>query len=161
MIKPLNNYAFIDNQNIFLNVQALGWKIDWEKFRIHLAEKYSVKVAYQFLGYIPKNKDLYEMLKNAGYNIIFKPVSYDREKKAKGNVDCDLALQIMFDFHCFDEAVVVSSDGDFYSVVEYLNKTNKLSAVLSPNHKKCSRLLREAAEGQIDYLDSISQKVAR
>jgi hypothetical protein len=38
MHKPLENYAFIDSQNLNLGVQDLGWKLDYKKFRIYLTE---------------------------------------------------------------------------------------------------------------------------
>jgi len=31
MIKELNNYAFIDSQNLNLGVLSLGWKLDYKK----------------------------------------------------------------------------------------------------------------------------------
>jgi len=40
-----NNYAFIDSQNLNLGIQKLGWKLDYRKFRIYLAEKYGIKKA--------------------------------------------------------------------------------------------------------------------
>lgn len=37
MIKEnLNNYAFIDSQNLNLGVKSQGWKLDWRKFRQYL-----------------------------------------------------------------------------------------------------------------------------
>jgi len=50
MKKELNNYAFIDSQNLNLGIQKLGWKLDYRKFRVYLAEKYGVKKAYIFIG---------------------------------------------------------------------------------------------------------------
>ena len=45
MKKELNNYAFIDSQNLNLGIQKLGWKLDYRKFRVYLAEKYDIKKA--------------------------------------------------------------------------------------------------------------------
>ncbi len=68
-----NNYAFIDSQNLNLGVRSQGWFLDFLKFRVYLAEKYGVKVAYLFIGYIQKNQDLYSSLQKCGYVLIFKP----------------------------------------------------------------------------------------
>ena len=62
MEKKENNYAFIDSQNVNLGVEELGWKLDFRKLRIYLQEKYSVKTAYLFIGYLPENKNLYSSL---------------------------------------------------------------------------------------------------
>ena len=64
MKKSGNNYAFIDSQNVYRGIQALGWQIDWFFFRVYLEEKYSVLVAYLFIGFIPEHNDLYTEYKN-------------------------------------------------------------------------------------------------
>ena len=46
MTQLANNFAFIDSQNLNLGIQKLGWKLDYRKFRVYLAEKYDVKKAY-------------------------------------------------------------------------------------------------------------------
>ena len=46
------NFAFIDGQNVHLGITALGWKLDWRKFRVHLEEHYGVGRAYYFIGYM-------------------------------------------------------------------------------------------------------------
>jgi hypothetical protein len=55
MKKELNNYAFIDSNNLNLGIQKLGWKLDYRRFRIYLAEKYGVSRAYVFIGFVALN----------------------------------------------------------------------------------------------------------
>jgi hypothetical protein len=43
MSKNLNNYAYIDGQTLNLGIQSLGWRLDYSKFRVYLAEKYQVQ----------------------------------------------------------------------------------------------------------------------
>jgi uncharacterized LabA/DUF88 family protein len=159
MEKGLNNYAFIDSQNVNLGVQDLGWKLSFRKLIIYLKEKYSVKTAYLFIGYLPENKNLYSSLQKYGYLLIFKQVMKDDKGKPKGNVDADLVLQAMIDYKEYDKAVIVTSDGDFYSLVDYLYKNNKLAIVLSPNHEKCSALLQKTAKERIWYMDNMRKKL--
>ena len=143
--RQLTVYAFIDSQNLNLGVKSQGWKLDFGKFRIFLEEKYSVKKAFLFIGYIPTNKKLYDYLKNSGYNIIFKPVlksSKHKKSKVKGNVDAELVLYTMIEFPSYDKAIIVSGDGDFYCLADYLIKKNKLSKIIVPN-SKYSSLLRK------------------
>ncbi|HOI97079.1 MAG TPA: NYN domain-containing protein [Candidatus Pacearchaeota archaeon] len=154
-----NNYAFIDSQNLNLGVKNLGWFLDFKKFRVYLAEKYGVKVAYLFIGYIQKNQDLYSSLQKCGYVLIFKPTLPDGDGNIKGNVDADLVLQTMIEFQNYDKAVIVSSDGDFYSLVKYLYEHNKLRVVISPYHKTCSLLLRQSAREKIVFVDNLRQKL--
>jgi len=142
MVWRENNFAFIDSQNLNLGVQRLGWKLDFQKLRIYLAEKYDVVKAYLFLGYIPKNKELYKKLESYGYALIFKPVITLRDGTIKGNVDGELILQAMVEYQNYDRAVIVTGDGDFHCLIDHLRLHNKLKAVYIPNRGKFSRLLK-------------------
>lgn len=159
MIKDNNNYAFIDSQNLNLGINKLNWKLDFKKFRIYLKEKYKVSQAFLFIGFIPENQDLYSSLQKAGYILIFKPVLFDNEQKPKGNVDADLVLQTMLEFNNFNQAVIVSSDGDFYCLVKYLYEQGKLSRVISPDVKNCSKLLKKTAREKIVFMDNLRNKL--
>jgi len=159
MKDKLNNYAFIDSQNLNLGVQSLGWKLDHRRFRVYLEEKYNVSIAYLFIGYVQDNQDLYSFLQGAGYVLIFKPTLPDKDGDVKGNVDADLVLQAMIDYNKYDKAVIVSSDGDFYSLVKYLYKNNKLERVISPYVKTCSVLLKKTAKEKIVFMENLQKKL--
>ncbi|MFH1863990.1 MAG: NYN domain-containing protein [bacterium] len=142
-VNPVN-YAFIDSQNLNLGIRDQGWRLDFARFRIFLKDKYKVFKAFLFIGYIKENKDLYDYLKKSGYVLIFKPIlEIKRGKKVqvKGNVDAELVLHTMIEYSKYDKAIVVSGDGDFYCLVEYLKKKGKLGRLLVPNEAKFSRLL--------------------
>jgi uncharacterized LabA/DUF88 family protein len=153
------NFAFIDGQNLHLGIAELGWRVDWRRFRTYLEEHYRVGCAYYFVGYIPNNQALYTRLQDAGYTLVFKPVSYRGDAKPKGNVDAELVLQAMIEYPHYDRAVVVTSDGDFGCLVRYLYEQAKLERVLSPNRKGCSALLKRAARERLDFLEDAKRKV--
>jgi len=157
----VNNYAFIDAQNLHKGIASLNWKLDWNKFRIYLKDKYSVTVAYLFIGYIPTNQTLYEQLQKAGFILIFKPIIFDGSGKAKGNCDADLVLHTILERDKYSRAVIVTSDGDFYSLIRYLYKNDKLVMVLSPYIKTCSTLLKKEAKEKINYMDNLEHKIGR
>ncbi len=161
MYKKTNNYAYIDGQNLNLGVQSLGWKLDYRRFRIYLREKYNITNAYLFIGFIPENHKLYTALQQSGYILKFKPTLANSEGQYKGNLDGDLILQLLIDFfdHKFDAAVIVTSDGDFYSVVKFLYDKNKLLAVLSPYLKTCSYLLRRTAREKLQFMNTLKNKL--
>jgi len=159
MKKELNNYAFIDSQNLNLGILELGWKLDFRRFRIYLKEKYGVSKAYLFIGYIFDNQDLYASLQNDGYILVFKPILNHKDGNVKGNVDAELVLQAMIDYDRYDKAVIVSSDGDFYCLVKYLNSRHKLEKVMSSHIKTCSILLKQAAGEKIVYMDNLREKL--
>jgi uncharacterized LabA/DUF88 family protein len=62
--------------------------------------------------------------------------------KAKGNVDAELVLHTMIEFPNYDGAVIVSGDGDFHCLIDYLHQQKKLTRLLVPNRAKYSSLLR-------------------
>jgi len=159
MNKKENNFAFIDSQNLNLGVKNLGWCLDFKKFRKYLSDKYSVTSAYMFIGFVSANQPLYSSLQKAGYVLVFKPTIPDGEGKIKGNVDADLVLQTMIDYEKYDKAVIVSSDGDFYSLVDYLYKNAKLRIVISPYVKTCSVLLKKSSREKIVFMDNLRNKL--
>ena len=151
------NYAFIDAQNLHRGIKALGRELDWKRFRVYLDEKYGVDVAYVFIGYLPENKELYLYLQKAGYILVYKPIIPNGEGGAKGNVDADLVLQTMLDYEKYKKAVIISSDGDFYSLVRHLYSNEKLELVISPYKKTCSVLLRKSAREKIVFINNLRQ----
>jgi uncharacterized LabA/DUF88 family protein len=144
MQKEQNNFAFIDWANLHKGTEELGWHLDYSRFRIWLSEKYGVTKAYLFLGFLPKEKDFYLRLSGAGFTLIYKEITYGDGGKLKGNCDADLVLGAVVDYYerCFDKAVLVSSDGDFASLVGFFKKKGAFLSLISP-HEKCSLLLRK------------------
>ena len=145
MSKPVKNYAFIDSQNLNLGVRSQGWRIDYKKFRLFLKNKFNVDQAFMFIGMIPTNQSLYTELQSAGFILVFKPtIQYfeNGKKTAKGNVDAELVLWAAAkEFENYDNAVLVSGDGDFACLIEYLIAKDKLLNVITPN-RQYSSLLR-------------------
>ena len=138
----MNNYAFIDSQNVNLSIRQLGWKLDWLRFRIYLKEKLGVTKAFLFIGYIEGNNELYVHLQEAGFLCIFKPTLKYKDGHTKGNCDAELVLQTMIEYNNYDKAVIVTGDGDFYCLAKYLSENKKLRALLIPNRYKFSALLK-------------------
>ncbi|MDP2629566.1 MAG: NYN domain-containing protein [Candidatus Harrisonbacteria bacterium] len=137
----------------------MGWKLDFTKLRRYLLEKYSIETAYLFIGFMPQQQEMYSALQKEGYVLVFKPTIPDGEGRIKGNVDADLVLQAMIDFPNYDAAMIISSDGDFHSLVKYLYDNKKLLFVMSPYVKTCSTLLKKAAKEKIVFMDNLRQKL--
>ncbi len=158
---PENNYAFIDSQNLNLSIQSLGWKLNFKRFRVYLNEKYSVKKAFLFIGFVEGNNDLYSSLQEAGFILIFKPTLKYKDGTTKGNCDAELVLQTMVEFQNYDKAVIVSGDGDFYCLVKYLIEKEKLSALMAPNRFKYSALLKfKAFRPHLRFMNDLEGKLA-
>lgn len=146
-------YAFIDSQNLNLGTSKditkhgkrvyVGWKLDFHKFRQYLTDKFRVTKAFLFIGYIKQNEKMYTKLRSFGYELVFKPTLSDNKGKPKGNVDAELVLHaaaIRYPEH--DKAVIVSGDGDFYCLYDFLAQRRKLLNIIIPNEKSESSLLK-------------------
>lgn len=164
-------YAFIDSQNLNLGVQKAGFKMDWRKFRQFLKDQYNVTKAFMFIGYMPENESLYEQMHEAGYAVVLKPTldiqavpedgreqGETQKPPTKGNVDADLVLYAMKELPNYTKAIIVSGDGDFFGLIEYLEKEKKLLHVLTPNWKYSSLL--KPFESYIIRLDQLRRQLA-
>lgn len=158
MKKNLNNYAFIDSQNLNLGIRDDGWKLDFKKFRKYLEDRFNISNAFLFIGYIETNQSLYTFLQKSNYILIFKPTLYLPNQTAKGNVDAELVLHTMIEYPNYDQAVIVTGDGDFYCLVEYLLNKKKLARLIIPNKFKYSSLLRKFSD-KITFLNKTKQKL--
>lgn len=160
-------YAFIDSQNLNLGVSRdvyrkgkkiySGWELDFGKFRQFLKDKYRVEQAFLFIGNLASNESLYAYLQRIGYVVVLKPTTSYKDGggkiKVKGNVDTDLVLYAASkEIDNYDNAVIVSGDGDFLSLYEHLEAQDKLGKILIPNKKSYSQLLVKFAE----YFDFVS-----
>jgi uncharacterized LabA/DUF88 family protein len=147
-------YAFIDSQNLNLSIRNnlvnkktkkiyyYGWRLDFKRFFIYLKAKYYVTKAFLFIGKKTGYEKLYNHLKKAGYQIVFKPV-LDPRGKTKGNVDAELVLHTVDLLPKYNKAIIVTGDGDFYCLVEYLINKKKLFKLFIPNQFSYSSLLRK------------------
>lgn len=158
----LKNYAFIDCANLYRGILELGWKLDFKRFRIFLKDKYGIEKAYLFIGFISTNSKMYEDLQNWGYTLIFKPTIPNGHGGVKGNVDAELVLHAVSDFYekKFDQAILVTGDGDFACLATFLHKKGGLKVILSPNSKKCSNLFRQYSDiFRLTFMEGLRNKL--
>lgn len=153
-----NNFAFIDSQNLNLAIKEQGWRLDFKRFRVYLSDKYSVTRAFIFIGFVPTNQSLYTSLQESGFILIFKPTLAMPDGKVKGNIDAELVLHTMIEYGNYDKAVIVSGDGDFHCLVEYLRKQGKLERVIVPDRHKFSSLLRKFS-GDLAFMNDLRGKL--
>lgn len=155
-------FAYIDAANLHRGVEDLGWKMDYFRLHAWLKSKYSIDRAYLFIGLIPRFKDLYAMLQEAGFILVFKETTYDGDGKAKGNCDADLVLHVMRDVYEYelDGAIIVSGDGDYAGLVSFLLSKEKLRVILAPNQEKCSILLKRT-QAPITFLGELREKLQK
>ena len=161
-------YAFIDSQNLNLGVRNdiinkngsliyTGWTLDFKKLYFYLKTKYKVSKVFLFIGKVAGNEGLYQNLTQIGYEMRYKPtlqyVNGNGSPQTKGNVDSELVLHTMIEYSHFDKAIIISGDGDYFCLVEYLEKNNKLLHLMIPNRFQYSSLLRPYANYMVFVSD--------
>ena len=161
-MKPeLTTTAYIDGANLHKGVESSAWKLDYKKFRSWIRQKFNVADAHLFIGLMPKHATLYTSLQDIGYKLVFKEVVYDGQGKVKGNCDADLVLQATRDFYenALTAVILVSSDGDYASLVRFWLEKGVNCTIVSPAPiRKCSILLKKTGV-PIVYLEDVKHKL--
>ncbi len=161
----MNNYAFIDGQNLHIGTKVSGWFVDYKKFQIYLRDKYLVNKIFYFWGYYKKeNQKIYEKLKKLDYVQIFKEHNIDSISNKKGNIDSNLIFEVMkkvVSKENFNKIILVSGDGDYKKMVNYLRQRNKFEKILFPSNKSASSLYEKFGSEMFDNLSEpcIKEKI--
>lgn len=160
------NIALIDGQNLYMGTAKLEvhpWKINLARFRIYLEQKYDVGKAYYFLGYVQEtNQELYEEIQDAGFVLIFREHNPAMIGKKKGNVDSDIifhAMKKMYKKDDFNKIILVSGDGDYKLLVDFLIEEKRLEKILFPNRKFASSLYKKLGSEYFDTLENVKNKI--
>lgn len=162
-----NNCAYIDGQNLYLGTSKLeknSWNIDLSRFRVYLSKKYKVTIAYYYLGYMQEGdvaRRLYEEIQLAGFVLVFKQHKEGLASKKKGNVDSDIIFSIMkkiYKKEKFDDIVLVSGDGDYKNVVDFLIEEKRFEKILFPNRRFSSSLYKVISGRYFASLDDVDIK---
>ncbi len=160
------NYAFIDGQNLHLGTTGadLPWKVDLNRFRVYLRDKYQVDKAFYYLGYVQDGDDiqkLYERIQSAGFVLVFRQHNSAMLGKKKGNVDSDIIFSIMKRLYAkedFDKVVLVSGDGDYKMLVDFLVGEGRFEKILFPNSAYRSSLYKSISATYYAALDEPGTK---
>lgn len=113
--------VYVDGNNLYRSAKELGFSLDYKKLRGWIRQKYNPRSVYLFIGLVPEQVRFYEYLQDCGYILVFKRTVSVGEK-IKGNCDAELVLKATSDFYEkeFDCAILITGDGDFGCLVEFL-----------------------------------------
>lgn len=152
--------AYIDASNLKFGIKQSGWNMSYVSFRSWLRDKFNVDNAILFMGMVSENTRLYNFLQSADYEIVFRPTLINSDGKTKGNVDGELILHIAKDYYeeKMSEAILVSGDGDYHCIVEFLKGKQVPVKIISPNKQYLSLLLKRT-DVPIVILDNFIEKL--
>ncbi|MBB5754604.1 NYN domain-containing protein [Prosthecomicrobium pneumaticum] len=163
---------FIDGANLYSTAKALGFDIDYKKLLAEFSSRGYLLRAYYYTALSEDQeyssiRPLIDWLDYNGYTVVTKPTKefYDASgrRKIKGNMDIELAVNMMEIGEHIDHLVLFSGDGDFRSVVEAVQRRGrKVSVVstLSTQPPMIADELRRQADNFIDLL-SLQPRVGR
>lgn len=146
----MKNIAYMDGQNFYMGTAKSDpvWHVDLKRFRVFLREKYRVEVAYYYLGVVQEGlayERLYEEIQIAGFVLVFRQHTAAMVGTKKGNVDSDIIFSIMKRLYLreeFDKIVLVSGDGDYKPLVDFLIEQERFEKILFPNKRFASSLYK-------------------
>jgi len=155
-VNKLNIY--IDGNNLYRSAKELGFEIDYKKLRGWLRQKFNPNKVYLFIGLVPERVKFYEHLQSCGYILVFKQTISVGEK-IKGNCDAELVLKTTSDFYEkeFDSSILITGDGDFGCLIEFLKDKKSILEVIAPDERKCSILIKNK-NIKITFLNDLYHK---
>ncbi len=108
---------------------------------------------------------MYDKVQKAGFILKFREHNPVMLGKKKGNVDSDIIFEIMKKLYLredFEKIVLVSGDGDYKMLVDFLIEENKFAMLLFPNEKFASSLYKKIKSDHKAFLEDsdIKKKIS-
>jgi uncharacterized LabA/DUF88 family protein len=131
---------FIDGVNSHSAAQALGFDIDYQRLLSLFREKGRLVRAYYYTALIEDQeyspiRPLIDWLDYNGYTVIAKPAKEFTDptgrRKIKGNMDIELAIDVLEMAEHLDHVILFSGDGDFRRLVEAVQRKGLRVSVVS------------------------------
>jgi uncharacterized LabA/DUF88 family protein len=138
---PNERFAlFIDGANLYATARALNFDIDYKKLLQYYRTKGHLVRALYYTALIEDQeyspiRPLIDWLDYNGYTMVTKPTKEFTDasgrRKIKGNMDIELAVDVMEMVDHLDHVVLFSGDGDFRSLAESVQRRGKRFSVVS------------------------------
>lgn len=164
--------VFIDGANLYGGTKSLGFDIDFKKLKQYFSNQgYVVRFNY-YTAFVdsedtPSIRPLIDWLDYNGYRVISKPAKeftdHAGRRKIKGNMDVELAVDVLEQCHRTDHIVLFSGDGDFTALVEAVQRKGLKVTVISTTKTTPPMIadeLRRVADHFID-LTTIREEICR
>lgn len=163
---------FIDGSNFYAAARALGFDIDYKRLLEIFAEKGRLIRAFYYTALIEDQeyspiRPLVDWLDYNGYTMVTKPTKEFTDgagrRKIKGNMDIELAIDVMEMAEHLDHAIIFSGDGDFRRLVDAVQRKGLRVTVVSTVRSQPPMIadeLRRQADNFIE-LEDLRASIAR
>lgn len=131
---------FIDGSNLYSSARALNFDIDYKRLLELFATKGHLIRAFYYTALVEEQeyspiRPLIDWLDYNGYTMVTKPTKEFTDaagrRKLKGNMDIELAIDVMEMAEHLDHVVLFSGDGDFRRLVDAIQRKGVRVSVVS------------------------------
>ena len=163
---------FVDGSNLYAAARALGFDIDYRRLLEVFADQGHLVRAFYYTALIEDQefspiRPLVDWLDYNGYTMVTKPTKEFTDvtgrRKIKGNMDIELAIDVMEMAEHLDHAIIFSGDGDFRRLVDAIQRKGLRVSVVSTVRSQPPMIadeLRRQADNFIE-LEDLRTNIAR
>lgn len=163
---------YIDGANLYAAARALGFDIDYKRLLALFSKQGHMIRAFYYTALMDDQeyspiRPLVDWLDYNGYTMVTKPTKEFTDsagrRKIKGNMDLELATDVLEMAERLDHVVIFSGDGDFRCVVEAAQRKGVRVTVVS-TVKSSPPMAADELRRQSDHfieLQDIADQIAR
>jgi uncharacterized LabA/DUF88 family protein len=156
---------FIDGANLYAASRTLGFDVDYKNLLAHFRKQGILVRAYYYTALLETEeysplRPLVDWLGYNGYAVVTKPAKEFTDatgkRRVKGNIDVELAVDVMELAPRLDHAVIFSGDGDLRRLVEAVQRRGVRVTVVSTIRTQPAMIadeLRRQADAYLDLAD--------
>ncbi len=158
---------FIDGSNLYAAARLLGFDIDYKKLLDFFSTKGRLIRAFYYTALVEDQeyspiRPLVDWLDYNGYTMVTKPTKEFTDamgrRKIKGNMDIELAVDLMEMAENIDHAILFSGDGDFRSLVEAVQRKGVRVTVVSTVQSQ-PPMVADELRRQADHFTDLSSLI--
>lgn len=163
---------FIDGSNLYAAARALDFDIDYKRLLAHFSKSGRLIRAYYYTALMDDQeysplRPLVDWLDYNGYTMVTKPAKEFTDaagrRKLKGNMDIELAIDVLEMADNLDHIVIFSGDGDFRRLVEAVQRKGVRVTVVSTVKSQPPMVADELRRQADDFIElrDIKGEIAR
>jgi len=173
---PNKTYVFIDVANLIYGAKKTGkWEVNYRKLSEYLKSRYKASKIFFYAGVKSLRENKFNKLQKFGYVLRLKELKIYKKKPAekkvkcpkcghifikkiyrppeqKANCDVDLTFDAMRYVSDFSKMILISGDGDFYPLVEFLIKKGRELRIIGESKSTAISLKKLAGSRFIDLV---------
>ena len=156
---------FIDGANLYATARALDIELDYKRLREVFAAQAQLIRAHYYTAIVEENdysplRPLIDWLDYNGFTIVTKPAKEFTDdhgrRKIKGNMDIEIAVDMLDIAPHVDHIILFSGDGDFHRLMQAMKRKGVRVSVVSTTRTGPPMIadeLRRQADQFIDLAD--------